>query len=679
MYQVKSILIILAFSFTVSLPLFAGQGNDGDDRVEKLDKAQKILLSMPQIMLRSPQTAVTEAEQGLMLAKSLHDTPSTISFDYYLSLAHCILHNYYISYNYIIAACGLLQQGAVSEQAANVYNLRGRNEIILGKSDQATQSLLKAVSIGEKLNNKIVLAEAYNYIGILNYIMRNDEKAQTFIEKAYQLSLETQDPASLALSSEHKAILSMKEKKYTQAFQWNKSAIKTRYEMGDLPGLSEALETTAINLREMSHFQEAIDTLNVALKYRKKLHSELADASIYTNFGIIYFTLNHLQDAIENFKLAMQLRKVNGDIRGMSSTAKALARVYEKAADYKNALEYQKLFKTLSDSIYSEKATRAYHESLEKYSVETKQHEITRLEERSKLRNKLIIGLLLTIVISIIGIFIMLRYIRYRKATQEQLIADNEKIQIQNEQLNTLNEELNILNKHKDKLFSIIAHDLRSPFTGIFGYTDLLVREMDELSNEEIHEFTQSITGISKNLMELLDKLLLWAKVQTGNINFTPRAYSVTRQIHEIINFYQAIALAKKITLQFETTDEVLLYADKETVEIILRNLVTNAIKFTPQNGVISLSVKEQNQLAAISISDNGVGMNEEVINTLFTMEAHSTVGTGNERGTGLGLLLCKEMADFNKGEILVSSTPNNGSTFTVLLPLTSQMQEKVA
>lgn len=232
------------------------------------------------------------------------------------------------------------------------------------------------------------------------------------------------------------------------------------------------------------------------------------------------------------------------------------------------------------------------------------------------------------------------------------------------------NEELKILNSSKDKFFSIIAHDLKSPLSGLLGFTEILVEEFDDLDDEEKREFIGHSHQASKNLMALLENLLEWSRIQIGNNAFEPEEVALEPIIEEIFSLFNQNAKSKNIQLVKNIDSEVNVVADQNMIKTILRNLISNGIKFTNDGGTVSISAEEQNEFIKISVSDSGVGISKENINKLFKIDGgFTTPGTTNERGTGLGLVLCKELVEKNGGKISVESEPGRGTKFIFTLP----------
>jgi PAS domain S-box-containing protein len=255
------------------------------------------------------------------------------------------------------------------------------------------------------------------------------------------------------------------------------------------------------------------------------------------------------------------------------------------------------------------------------------------------------------------GIIGIMLDITERKAA-EQILKESEKKFIE-------------LNATKDKLFSIIAHDLRSPFISILGFSELLIANFKNYEAAKSERFLQLINSSTKETLILLDNLLNWAKSQTGQNDFKPKKILWSSVIGEIIELSNLTAKLKDISLIQNQSDEIKVFADEYMLKTVLRNLISNAIKFTNPGGNINISAILKQKQVEISISDNGVGMNDETLKKLFDISTNTTSpGTENEKGSGLGLVLCKEFVEKNGGKIWVKSEVGKGSHFKFTLPL---------
>jgi PAS domain S-box-containing protein len=236
-------------------------------------------------------------------------------------------------------------------------------------------------------------------------------------------------------------------------------------------------------------------------------------------------------------------------------------------------------------------------------------------------------------------------------------------------QLQETTEKLRILNKTKDKFMSIIGHDLRTPINGLLGYSEILSSELEELSHEEIVEYTTSISEIALSANKLLTNLLEWSRIQTGNITFKPHELNLYTSVERVLGLLNANATNKQISLINKIDTDTHISADENMLELILLNLVGNAIKFTNENGKVEVTLKDCDKHYEICVIDNGIGINSDTLSKLFSSEIQfTTLGTKKEKGTGLGLMLCKEFVEMHGGRIWAESGTNSGTRFCFTL-----------
>jgi len=233
------------------------------------------------------------------------------------------------------------------------------------------------------------------------------------------------------------------------------------------------------------------------------------------------------------------------------------------------------------------------------------------------------------------------------------------------------NIELVELNATKDKFFRIIAHDLRNPFSSILGFSDLLIANLHKYNQEKTLQFVKNINITAQNTYELLENLLEWSSAQTGKIQFKPEKIVLETIVDNVLELTAGNSMAKNIQVNYETNENIEVYADKNMLNTILRNLVTNAIKYTQKNGCVKITASKIEKQILISVTDNGVGMDKNIVDKLFKInEKISTPGTENEQGTGIGLILCKEFVEKHGGTIWAESQINKGSVFMFTLNL---------
>lgn len=246
-------------------------------------------------------------------------------------------------------------------------------------------------------------------------------------------------------------------------------------------------------------------------------------------------------------------------------------------------------------------------------------------------------------------------------------VTDRRKAQ---DELKKSKEELEELVQLKDKFLSIIAHDLRDPFNVLIGYSDLILSQIESLSTENLTKYVQAINTSSNNGYNLLNNLLDWSITQSGKITYIPEEINLSKVIDHIFEALSYSASAKNIVLKKKMADNLSVTTDENMLKTVLRNLVNNAIKFSFKNGEVALEVIEEKESFIVKISDSGIGIKEDVLPKLFSPEYNlSTAGTANERGTGLGLKICKDFVERWGGQIGVTSIYGNGSVFSFSIP----------
>lgn len=263
---------------------------------------------------------------------------------------------------------------------------------------------------------------------------------------------------------------------------------------------------------------------------------------------------------------------------------------------------------------------------------------------------------------------------KVKKKTEEikQLTENLENLVIEKTQ------ELQKLNATKDKFFSIIAHDLRSPFNTILGFSKILKENAKDYTLEEIEGIFKSINTVSQQTYELLENLLQWSMAQRNQIAFNPEKFNLNEFAQNNMRDLESFAKSKEIELFYNIPNSISVFADANMLKTILRNLISNSIKFTKKNGSVYIESSENGDFTKIFVIDTGIGMNKSKINELFRIEKqNSTYGTNNEKGSGLGLIICKEFIEKHGGEISIDSEEGKGSSFVFTIPKKAKEYEK--
>lgn len=246
-------------------------------------------------------------------------------------------------------------------------------------------------------------------------------------------------------------------------------------------------------------------------------------------------------------------------------------------------------------------------------------------------------------------------------------------------QIHRLNKQLEKLNTDKDRFISILGHDLKSPFNNLLGLSEALTEDIRKLDIEDIEDYAKNINKVAHNANNLLEDILLWARTQQGKFPFKPQNLSFSDICKDILEILNPNAMAKNIAINYNAADGINIFADIDMLKTVLRNLVSNAIKFTNNGGTISITAKQIDSNITISVSDNGIGIAPDNLVKLFEMsEVITTKGTAKETGTGLGLLLCKEFVEKHGGKIWVESEVGKGSNFKFTMPIFTEQPNAI-
>jgi len=413
-----------------------------------------------------------------------------------------------------------------------------------------------------------------------------------------------------------------------------------------------------------------------SLKIRNKINDRTGLAESYNQIGKFYLENGQYQKAINNLKLGLaNAEMVNSNIL-MQQSFDYLYQAYFEMDDFRQAVFYQDKYTSISELIYGEADQRKIQELNTQLQIEQREHRIKDLEEKAKQKEKdlassqkFVTTLILLLVVVAISVYFFIRSFQEKRKINIELQEINEKVIKQNE-------DLKELNNTKDKFFSIIGHDLKGPLNSLTSFSQLLINHTASLTEEEIRTVAKDLDKSLKNLFELLENLLGWARSQTGRLEVIPEDFKIADVIKENVRLLSKAARNKKIKMEMIMEDDVVVHADINSVKTVIRNLLSNAIKFTEEDGLISIIVDEWKEKVEIGIHDTGVGMTHEVREKIFDLTTkHSTLGTNNEKGTGLGLILCKEFVERNGGSLTVESEQGVGSSFKFTLLKASNVE----
>ncbi len=576
------------------------------------------------------------------------------------------------------------------KQIAYIYNYLGFLNLKLNKYDLTIENYLKELKIREELNDKSNIDITLTNIGKIYFLMNKNKKAIEYYKRALKIARAQDNAQSIAKYLSNIANVYYESKDYKKALEYYKQSLEINKKNSNANNINnpKALYGKAILLNNLGLVYKNLGEYDKALKYCKlsiDIKEKLSDISqiFYplTSIAEINLKLGNYDEAIESLNKALKIATKNNNISQMKNVRYLLYEVYSTSGDYYNALNNHKLFTNLKDSILNKTTNKIISEMEVKFETAKKEQENATLRHTNEIQRNYFI-----IMSALILIILLVTISRYRSKQKANKLLTSKNIQIQQQhkeleymfsKLQTKEENLREANATKDKFFSIIAHDLKNPLQAITLSSDFLINKYKYMDGESLVSLISSINKAGKHLETLLENLLLWARTQNGKIAFKPTTVDISNIVNENIKLMKMNSEKKKIVINSEIPTQTMAYIDNNMINTVIRNLISNAVKFTKENGFINIAIQDRGKLFwEVNIADTGVGISEEDILKLFRIDIHyTTVGTLKESGTGLGLILCKEFIEINGGKIWVESKIGEGSIFKFTIPKTIKQE----
>ncbi len=517
--------------------------------------------------------------------------------------------------------------------------------------------LVKALKLYEKQNDKFGIALAHKQLGETYRASSDFEEALENLFKAEELFIEI--PDSNRLASVYNRIAAVYFEKYS-----DESGKKCIEYIDKSVNLAEKLNMNYLLINNYNilgavynnqkKYDQAIKYLAKALELTKK-HSEYYHRfNVLENLADTYHKIGEYEKAVEYAKKSLELSKKKGIIVNRGYVHEILSKSYKKLGEYKKSLRHLYKSSQIKDSLYYINKNHAITELQTKYENEKAMQEIKQQKQIQKYQI-IIFAVSLTLLSGIVLMF----YNRHKT------------LKAKNELISKQNKELTELNNTKDKFFSILAHDLINPIGSFSGLAKILADDFDNFNEKEKRESLELLRDNASNLSELLDNLLTWSRSQRGVLSLEPIEITPKKIINSNVNLMKYQCENKGITIETDITSNIPIRADYNMLSAILRNIISNAVKFTSENGRITVGTKESETDLIFFVKDTGIGMDKKDIDKLFRLDVSlSNSGTNNEQGTGLGLIICKEFVEKHSGKIWVESEKNKGTTFYFTIPL---------
>lgn len=624
--------------------------------------------------MNSPHDDLNIDSINIVILKARHSQDKESEAEYSRELGLLFLtvaHNYESASHYIIRSQEI--EDTLRRPAEQVMNHLANARLLeeLYDYNSAADQIEAALDISRSFNDTTALG--YMLIELARIKMLQEDSSNPLEDLTLVLQLKhgfaspQVEPNALFQLGEYYA----NQGKFDEALDYHRRALEIWRSLKDKNNEARSLSQIGELYRKNKNHDKALANHIVALRIREQLKDGEQLGKSFIEIGRIYFLQQDYQRSIANLRLGLDALRNTKSPELRATAYEYLGLCFKETGDHRRAHEAWQEYAQILDFMQRDKMAALVLRMQSGFSLQKKEMSIRELnflkrerelELAAEKRVNNILYLLIGFGIIILLLVVYLYLIKRRANVSLQ--AANTRVQVQNVQLQNLNAT-------KDKFFSIISHDLKGPLNSFTAFSSMLINHTSELSKEEIQMLAKEIDKNLKNLLALLENLLEWARSQTGSIEFKPELFDISVLAEQNRELLAQQAQNKKIELAVVSCGTAMVNAHKNSINTVIRNLVSNAIKFTPAEGKITIETSFKGNDVLVSVTDTGVGMDESTLQKLFRIDTkYSTQGTANEKGTGLGLILCKDFVEKNGGSIGVNSTVGVGSTFYFTLPV---------
>lgn len=673
---------ILLFCFLLSSFALSAQHNNPDSINALLrtapDREKLGILSNQANALRynNPEQALDYASQAIEIATRLNDVDA-------LAKNHQLAGGLYFrsgafarSKDSYMQALNDFSQARNEKGKAEVNNALASLYYAEGNLIAAVQGHLDALRYYETANDKAGLLNTLSNLGNIYTKQNNFSKAIEYNLRAIKLYEESSDKLRTLVSYDNIGNIYLRQGNYVKAEEFFNKSLRIYREINNRAGMASALNQLGNIESRQEHVQQALGFYKSSLKLSDELNMQPLTVANLNSMGESYYSLGQYDEAIGCYKRAITISKSIGLKIELDVAYQGMAEIYRLTKEVSKAQAFNAMSHDIRDSLYNDSIVKRLADAELRFEAEKKQIQIellskeqtikeTELLRERQLRNVFISALSILLVIFVILVYFFIQ----NKRIAHNLERQKNELQEKNTAILEQSEKLNQLNTVKDRFFSIISHDLRNNLTSMKLYFDLVSHPGYEASDNS--EVTKNIAGSVENTIDLLENLLIWASAQIKGVPIHIQKLNIHSLVQENLDLLHNAAAQKQIEVTNDVDAHTTAYADMDMIRLVLRNLLANAIKFTSEQGVITVASRIERDHCIVSVKDNGVGISKDAMERLFSQHQNPTTkGTANEKGTGLGLILCKDFIERNNGRIWAESEEGKGSTFVFTLPV---------
>lgn len=543
--------------------------------------------------------------------------------------------------------------------------------------DKAFKSYLRALNIYRKIKDEIGIAKVYSRIGNVYYKKKNYTISVDYFNKALELYKKNNDQNGVAYCYSSIANSITDSGDFDKGLDFYTKSNEILISLKDDYGVAVNYNNIGDTYIILKDYNQALEYFEKSLAISQRIHNKALIALIYLNVATIKYEQNNFIEAINYANKSQELSIVINDLSYQNENLLTLSKAYEKLKDFPTALKYKNAYIQSKDKLISDNNASTvqlfqqlveHEKKLVTINALTTKNENTELKLQSKKRLNYFFVFIFCLFIGIITFLIVQQ--KTKKKSYKLLAAKTNQISEMNDEILLQRDHLKDLNGAKDKFFKILAHDLKNPLSAIEGLTELMIDDGTSLDNNEKMMFLLSINEAARKASAILNELFIWAISQETILK--TKSIILLNLLTDETKLLEIQALHKKVSIIINVDKDISVAADENMLGTVLRNLISNAIKYSTSNGEIVVTSMEKNGFVEVTIKDDGIGMSQSELENIFTADFNkSKIGTGNEEGNGLGLVLCKEFIEKQGGKIWVESSLNNGSEFKFTLPIT--------
>ncbi|MBL0742545.1 ATP-binding protein [Chryseolinea lacunae] len=554
-----------------------------------------------------------------------------------------------------------------SAKISRDYNNIGNDYYELGEYDDSFYYFTQSHRVAVAVRDTFRMLVAYHNVGRVFKELGQYERALDHLNLAKRMSEKHKDEEGIAYAYDEIGDVQLRKNEYDSALLSLKKSLEIihKLKVNQLePKVHSKLATIYLRRGDFASAKAHYDS---AYALHARANDRFGMAEVELGRGLVYTKEGDFAQALTKIENSLTVAKqLNARVLEIKCFNQ-LSILWEMKGDFKKSLEYYKQFKQLEDTLFSQEMQGKLLRDQLRFETESRDSQIAALsrqqaDQKDELKKQEFVRNILVVVMALSVILLVTVYRSGRRRRQINMLL----LQHQ-EEMETRSEELERLNQVKDKFFSIISHDLRSPINALSGLLDLL--DKGAVTEAELPSHVRELKVRFNHTRTLLNNLLDWTLLQMDKLNVQAAKIDIGNIVEENIQLLAAVN-GKDIQLVNEVPKNTIGFADSNTINLVIRNLITNALKFTNDGGTVAIRSQDKGTQWMMSVTDNGVGMPPDIIKILFDKTApYTTRGTANEKGTGLGLILCKEFVEKNGGKIWVESEEGKGSTFYFTLP----------